>query len=452
MSTATEHHHLEWKESWHEQYLKWICGFANARGGRMLIGVNDRGDVIGLPQAKRFMEDIPNQIRDTLHIMADVQLHEQNGLEYISIDVPASFAPVWYKDAIYMRCGSTNQRLHDAALMHFLINKTGTKWDSMPVESVTIDELDTASLKLFRREAARSQRLDATALALSDAELLRHLGLITTDGRLTRAAVLLFHENPEPWFMGAWVKLGWFENDEVRYHDELHGSLIRQAEQVIGLIYLKYLKARITYDHDHRVETYPFPREAVREAVYNAIIHKDYTAGFPIQIRISDTSLSVFNPAVISYDWLSPEQWQQQGSRPLNPAIANTFFRAGYAESWGQGVRKMCMNCLDHGSKPPTYHVDASSVLISFSPESSHPVSVAIATVNPPGEKEKRKRKLLEYIAKKPDATYAELAAEILTTERWVGELMRELAHSGVVTRTGTRKEGKWQINSNNFL
>lgn len=111
--------------------------------------------------------------------------------------------------------------------------------------------------------------------------------------------------------LGAWVKIGFFsgEKEEVIYHDELHGSLLYQANAVINLIYTKYLKAIISYEHDVRVETYPFSREVVREAVYNAIIHKDYTTGYPIQIKVYDDKLPVFNPAVLSFDWTTRAAW-----------------------------------------------------------------------------------------------------------------------------------------------
>lgn len=59
-----EHQHIEWKESWRDEYLKWICGFANAEGGVLVIGRNDRGEIIGVPNAAKLMEDIPNKVRD----------------------------------------------------------------------------------------------------------------------------------------------------------------------------------------------------------------------------------------------------------------------------------------------------------------------------------------------------------------------------------------------------
>jgi ATP-dependent DNA helicase RecG len=104
--------------------------------------------------------------------------------------------------------------------------------------------------------------------------LLDHLGLLV-EGKLKRAAVMLFYSNPERLITGSYVKIGRFgEGADLQYQDELHGSLLVIADRIIELIFTKYLKAPITYEKEIRIETYPFPRDAVREAVYNALIHK----------------------------------------------------------------------------------------------------------------------------------------------------------------------------------
>lgn len=445
---SPESESIEWKEAWRDEYLKWVCGFANAHGGLLCIGINDSGKVVGINNARRLMEDIPNIVRDKLQLVVDVQLHEENGKEYLEIHVPASFAPIWYKDAIYMRSGSTNQRLHDAALMHFLINKTGEKWDSLSIPNVAPEDLDASSFNIFRRAAKRSKRLPTEEAENSNEHLLRYLGLMRNN-ELTRAAVLLFHPTPERWFMGAWIKIGFFdETEELLYQDELHGSLLSQAERVMELIYSKYLKATISYENDQRVETYPFSRAAVREAIINAIIHKDYTAGYPIQISISENKLQVFNPAVLAYDWVSAEAWLKGGSRPLNPALANTFFRAGYAEAWGQGVRKICRNSLAYGMPQPEYSIDSSSVHVSLRPAGKHETHPAsqVPVINPQHADDERKRKLLNYLRINPNAVYADIARELCISERTTGSIMRELMQAGIIERSGTRKKGAWVV------
>lgn len=106
-----ESQNIEWKESWRDEYLKWICGFANAHGGKIYIGKNDNGVVTGIPNAKRLLEDIPNKISNFLGIIADVNLYSQKGLDYLEIIVRPNSYPVSYRGEYHYRTGSTKQQL-----------------------------------------------------------------------------------------------------------------------------------------------------------------------------------------------------------------------------------------------------------------------------------------------------------------------------------------------------
>ena len=83
-----ESQNTEWKSKWKDEYLEWICGYANAQGGKIYIGCDDEGNVVGLPNARKLLEDIPNKIRDAMGIIVGVNLLDKNGKEYIEIDVP----------------------------------------------------------------------------------------------------------------------------------------------------------------------------------------------------------------------------------------------------------------------------------------------------------------------------------------------------------------------------
>jgi ATP-dependent DNA helicase RecG len=136
-----EHQHIEWKESWHDEYLKWICGFANAEGGVLVIGRNDKGAVTGLTHAKKLLEDIPNKVRDILGVMVDVNLREENAKDYLEIVVDPYPNPISYRGEYYYRAGSTNQALKGAALDRFLLRKQGRHWDGVPAPHFTVADL-----------------------------------------------------------------------------------------------------------------------------------------------------------------------------------------------------------------------------------------------------------------------------------------------------------------------
>ena len=107
---TNESQNIEYKQSWRDEYLKWICGFANAQGGTIFIGVNDDGTVCGIDNAKCLMEDIPNKVRDVLGIIVDVNLHELDGLQYLEIVTDAYPYPVNYKGEYHYRSGSVQNK------------------------------------------------------------------------------------------------------------------------------------------------------------------------------------------------------------------------------------------------------------------------------------------------------------------------------------------------------
>lgn len=365
---TNESQNIEWKESWRDEYIKWICGFANAQGGKIYIGTDDNGNVVGVADSKKLLEDIPNKVRDILGIIVDVNLLEEDGKSYIEISVNPSSYPVNYKGEYHYRSGSTKQLLKGSALTEFLLSKTGYKWDAVPVDDVTVEDLDKESFDIFRREALRSGRMTSEDLNMSNEQLLDSLGLLDK-GKLKRAAVLLFHRNPEKWITGAYIKIGYFgEGSDLQYQDEIRGSLFIQADRVVDLIYLKYMKARISYDNVTRIETYPLPKSAVREAIYNALIHSDYSALIPIQIRIHADEVYISNDCVLPVGWTVETLMEKHRSEPHNPNIANAFFRAGYVETWGRGIEKICEACKKHGVPDPEYMLHPGDIMIKFTP------------------------------------------------------------------------------------
>lgn len=281
-----ENQNIEYKSKWRDEYLKWICGFANANGGKIFIGKDDNGKVIGIESSKQLLEDIPNKVRDILGIIVDVNLHETKQGNYIEIAVDPYPNPVNYKGQYHYRSGSTKQELKVAALDKFLLLKSGKHWDEVTVPKIKIEDLKRETLQIFRERGIKNKRLSKDALNDNPEQLLENLKLIK-DGKLKRAAILLFHPDPEKYITGVFIKIGFFETDsELRFQDEVHGNLFDQVERTMEILYTKYFRALIDYEGIHRTETFEYPEAAVREALLNAIAHKDYSGSAPIQISV----------------------------------------------------------------------------------------------------------------------------------------------------------------------
>jgi ATP-dependent DNA helicase RecG len=354
---SKESQNIEWKESWHNDYFKWICGYANSQGGTLFIGKDDKGNIKHLDNTKKLLEDLPNQVRDLLGLMVDVNLHTEGGNDYLEIVVEPYPFPISLRGKYYYRSGSTLQELKGAALAKFLLHRQGKKWDGVPVPNITADDLKSDTFDFFRKKATKSKRLEPEDLDGSNQELLESLQLYLEDEKLIkRAAILLFHPNPEKFVTGTFIKIGFFESDdELKFQDEVKGNLLEQAEKVLDLLKTKYTQAIISYQDGSREETFTFPEEAVREALYNAIVHKDYSSGIPIQISVYPHKMIFWNEGQLPENWTVDKLTQKHPSKPHNPDIANTFFRAGYIESWGRGTIKMINACKAHKIAPPKF-------------------------------------------------------------------------------------------------
>ena len=361
----TESHLIEYKESWRDDYLRWVCGFANAEGGTLIIGRNDAGQAIGVADATRLADELPNKIRDLLGIVVPVRLVHEGGAQLLEIVVEAQPTPISYRGEYHIRSGSTRQQLTGAALTAFLLRRLGRHWDSAPVPGVGVADLDPDAFKRFRRHARRSNRLDDDALEGTNTELLDRLRLLE-GGQLKRAALMLFHAEPDRFCTGAAVKVGKFDGSEVLHHDLIEGNLFRQLDTTLEVLRLKYLRARITYEGTVRVETFPVPDAALREAIVNALVHKDYDARSPVQIRVYDDRLIITNAGFLPADWTADTLRQPHRSMPANPDIAATFYRAGHIEAWGRGMKRIFDACRLDACPEPILDYDGAGMTIEF--------------------------------------------------------------------------------------
>ena len=447
-----ESQNIEYKESWRDEYLKWVCGFANAQGGTIYIGVDDNGKVVGVKDIKKLMEDIPNKIQSGLGIVADVNKHTKDGKDYLEIKIRPSTFPISYHGEFHYRSGATRQQLTGIALTEFIMQKTGFRWEDVTVDNITVDDLDDESFKIFRREALRSKRMTEAELNISNEELLSKLKLLS-NGKLKRSAVLLFYSDPSIVQVGSYVKIGKFgEHGTVEYHDDLEGSLISTADKIVDLIYLKYLKAKITYEHDRRIETYPYARNAIREAIYNAIAHNCYMYGTPIQIRIEEAQIIISNRCILPEGWTAETLMQPHDSIPYNPDIANVFYRAGYIEAWGQGIQKICDECVALGAKLPRYEILGTGIRVYFPALES----ALIGQPKTPNRQDVGKdvglevglaEKIIELISDNSEIKMSEMAEKLEVTTRTIEREMKKLRESGCVKRVGGKRYGNWKIN-----
>ena len=422
-----------------------------------MVGESD----VRVDDVKRLSEEIPNKIRHALGIVPEVNLREKDGLDYIEIVVEPYDMAISYHGRYYYRTGSVKSELTGAELNTFLLKKAGRTWDAAGVPRLTVADLKTDALKLFRKKALESGRLTEAQLDVSDEVLVRNLRLFNGEQLMT-AAALLFHEDPERWAHSAYVKIGYFEksDSDLVYQDEVHGPLIEQVDRVIDLLYTKYLKAYIWYNGIQRIETFMFPQDACRELVLNAIQHKDYSRAVTIQISVYPDKIYIYNIGAMPAE-ITPAQklYEKHASVLRNPNIAGAFFRAGMVESWGRGYDKVIAACQAVGAVLPVVEADFGGlwVRIDESPKYRE-LRLARFDLSQPGETDETEADtesdteddlaavILALLTTDATLTQADLARETGRHRSSITRTLRRLKNDGRIERVGSDRAGHWRV------
>ncbi|MFA7494183.1 MAG: RNA-binding domain-containing protein [Proteiniphilum sp.] len=235
--------------------MKWICGFANAQGGRIYIGKDNKGDVICLKDYEKLMEEIPNKVKNNMGITTEVNLLQTDDKHYLEIIVQPYSVPISLRGRYYYRSGSVKQELTGASLNEFLLKRAGHTWDDVIETRASFDDIDDRTIKIFLRKAEEAGRLPDID-GLSTPELLEKLRL-AKNGQLKHAAIVLFGKDPGAFYPNTFVKIGKFEDDDftIRFQELEEGNIIQILDKVLRTLDYKFLIRNISFEGMNRIET-----------------------------------------------------------------------------------------------------------------------------------------------------------------------------------------------------
>jgi ATP-dependent DNA helicase RecG len=434
-----ETQNVEYKQSWRDEYLKWICGFANAQGGQIFIGVDDKGVVTGIEDYKKLMDDIPNKAVNHLGVVVDVNLRKQTNKYYIEIIVPVSNVPIAYHGVYHYRSGSTKQELKGIALQNLLLKKMGKRWEDMPLEGISVNDLNESTIQSFVSKAIGKERIPLDARKISTELLLKNLSLITEQGQLTNAAILLFGKSVARVAVTASFKIGRFgkSSHDLLFQDIIETNIFDMPDKVMEALKAKYLIRPISYKGLERLEPLEYPEAALREAVLNAIIHKDYSSTYTF-LRVYDDRLHLWNPGVLPEELTIEELKKDHSSYPRNRNIANVFFKAGYIESWGRGTNKIIDACREAGLPEPVIEEEQGGFGITFLKDiytEEYLTSLGL---------EEHLIKTLLFIKKNGSITNAQYQSLFNVSKRKSTNDLQYLVNENLVEKVGTRGRGTY--------
>lgn len=433
---------VEWKESLGErrEIAETCAAFATAQGGRIYIGVNDKGMVLGVQLGKGTLEQLANDIAQNTvpRLVPFITTIQESGKTVIVVEVRENATkPVAAYGRAYRRSGRTNQVLAPSEAADLYLTTRGITWDEMPLAEVSLADIAPEKVRQFLDQARTERRWDVNP-DLPVEQVLRQLNLLRNE-QPTVAAVLLFGRHPQRHLVQSAVRCARFKGDQaVHFLDMkvIDGSVIEQVEEAMAFV-KRHISMAAEIKDLEREERWEYPLDAVREAITNAVCHRDYAESGNVQVRIFDHGLEVWNPGALPPGLTVDDLRRNHESKPRNKLIARAFFLIRYIEQFGTGTGRMIEECREAGLPEPEFECRTGSFRIMF--RKSVPVEERFAGL---GLNERQLRALQELVTK-GRITRQEYVSVTGSSERTAKRDLMELVERKILVKHGKTK-GSW--------
>ena len=356
-----------------KEILQSISAFANTKGGKILIGVDDSGKVLGVQIGKDTLENFANRISQETEpkVHPKISVEEIDGKKIIIVEVKESLDKlVLASGRPYKRVGKSSPRMSKDEYERLIFEKHKDKlqFDAQICEGATLKDINKEKIKFFLKKAKAERRLDLDE-NLPLEEILMRLKL-TRNGKPTNTAILLFGK-PQDFFLQCEVKCIRFKgtdvSDKMLDLKSLNGNIIDQVMEAEKFIFDHIaMSAWIESGKIERQEKWEYPPKAIREAIANAIAHRDYWSPSKSQVRIFDNRIEFWNPGKLPEGWTVETLKQKHDSIPPNPLIARQFFWLRYIEEVGTGTNKIIQWCQEWGLPEPDFEYTGTSLVVTL--------------------------------------------------------------------------------------
>ena len=441
---AGESETLEFKERWTDTALETLSAFANQQGGRLLIGVTNDGDLRGWNGKDAELNVLASKISDLVKIQPSVEQIKINNSNVVVIAVMPSGLPIAYHGRYFKRVAGTTREMNADELGRLFLTKMGITWDSIE-GAFSWDEFDLETINEFINNAR--PRLPHLNQNEPVSRIFEKLELLH-DGKPTRGALMLFGKNPQRHFVSAQVHIGRFREGGIIADDKLlTGNLFRLLNKAMELLSF-YLKVRLEINHHdivrdasrdlRRKEIWDYPLDALREALLNALIHRDYfDASGDIMVRVHDNRIIISNPGELPAG-MTVDELKVKGHRsvPRNPLMAKVLYYSGLIEKWGTGTTSIIELCKQSNLPEPQFKSEKGWFEVSFS---SGAPDLERLDKTMPTERQKIIFEQLQSSGKISVSDYALRAAvSTATAKRDISDLVSK----GLLIKSGTTGRG----------
>lgn len=448
-----EDQHTEFKRLWKDEFFRELSAFANSQGGTLYIGVEDDGTIVGVKDAKSLLQDMPNKIKNNLGFLADVNLLSEDDKEYIAIHIIPQENAISYEGKYYVRSGSTAQELRGQQLASFLMQKAKLHWDALIRPEAKLIDLDDEAWDYFITTALENKRLNKSAQSESKETVLRKLNLMTEDGELTNAALMLFGKDIERWSPLSAFRIGRFgvNQADLIIHDNIVCPLVLMPDAVIDTLRTKYLVSTVGYEGLHRKETLEMPEDGLREIICNAIMHRDYLGTF-IHMRVWADRIQLWNEGTLPQSITIEKLMEDHESMPRNPLIAKVFYLMGFIENWGRGYAKIRDAFEQVHLQVPTFEQVRGGFMATIQREVFQKVQGGQVTTGSTTPKTtlkttlKTTQKIIELIRQDSKITIDQMAIELGLTRDGINYNIKKLKKEGRLRRIKDDNGERWYI------
>ncbi|MBR1754712.1 putative DNA binding domain-containing protein [bacterium] len=357
---------VEYKQAETDTLYKTVSAFANTDGGCIILGVTDDKEIVGIDLCDNKQEQIVNKIADNTGILPNVELAEIDGKQILKITIDKSSNPIAYRGRYYKRVGNTSREIPKEELKTLFLKNVS--WDSQ-TNKCTIDDIDEETVRKFINKAIKEDRIIEDVKDYTVEDILTHLELIIDD-KYTNASILLFGKNPQKLFRNATVRIGLFKGnyeDTIISDKEITGNLFNQVQETENAI-KSLINKRAEIKDFERKDIWDYPIVALREAILNALIHRDYfDISANTQIKIFDDCIWFYNTGEL-FGGLTIEQLNNphHSSKSRNPLLMNVMYKAKLVEQFGTGINRMNVACLKQGIPTPKLDISSSGFVLTM--------------------------------------------------------------------------------------
>jgi len=403
--------------------------------------VTDVGDKKGIDLSNDEYKKITEQIIGKLGIHPDIEVEDVKGsdLKILRISVGRSNLPISLEGTYYKRVGNTTREMKSEELQEFF--RKDTSWDSI-VNDCSIKDIDEKSVELFVKMARKIQRVKIFDSDTPVEDILRSLKLMNGE-KLTNAALVLFGRDPQLNFVNAALRVVRIKSENIIIGDDtIEGNIIRQfgaGEESIK----KFMNVHYKIESMQRKEVWDYPVPAIREAVLNALVHRDYFKwNVQTQIKIFDDRIWFYNPGELPAGMTLEELKKVHPSVPRNPLIVHVMYLSGLIEELGSGIKRMETSMKEAGLPVPVFKEEFDGFSVYLRKD-----LYSIERLRAMGLNE-RQMKIVSAMKEKAEITLSDTRKIFdRVTEKTLYRDLQELVSKGILEQFGEKKGRTYRLN-----